>query len=339
MMATVMLLLVTVTGCKKFLDIPLPIDSIAADGAYVSDNSISAVVTGILYNMSNSSAFGLSNNSDAIGFRTALYTDELQNLRATDVTNIAFYTNNILSGSVAQWGPLYKQVYNCNIAIEGIRETKALLANRNQWLGEELFCRAFLYFHLVGLFGDVPLTTSSDYVYNNTLARSPKADVYAQMIADLKEAETLLIPNFLNGFSSVTTDRGRPNQYAAAALLARVYLYTGDYTNAEAQATLVINNTTAFQMVTPATAFLANSRETIFALAPTASNAVRDYGLYNNGVAATVTTPTVLVSFVTASLSQSLLNLFEPGDARYTNWLRPVYPLMPDRKRRLGLPR
>lgn len=314
--------LVLTTGCKKYLDIPLPVDKIAASGAFVSDASISGVLSGILFNLSSSDLLGSGN--ETIGYRSGLYADELKLISTNDPAGLAFYTNSLQSTSGRQWTTLYKQIYSCNLAIEGINKTTVLLNNRNQWLGEALFIRAWLYFYLVNLYGDVPLTVSSDYSVNNKLSRSPKALVIAQIFDDLKQAQNLLTTDYKDSFSAVSATRGRPNLYAVNALLARMYLYTGDWANAEAQSTLVISNTTTFSLVAPALTFLANSKETVFALAPTGTAGyVRDYGLYNAGIVTSATQASLSVN-IGSVMTTSLVNAFEPNDARFTNWVRTV---------------
>jgi len=324
------------SGCKKYLDLPLPTDRLAADGAYVSDAAAGAVLSGIMLNASTNGLYGFGTGYDAIGFRTSLYTDDLMLLNpsssnATYLSNLTFYTDNVSTSSLPQWSALYKQIYLCNLAIEGVNGNKSNLPHSSQWLGEAMFFRAFSYLDLVGLYGDVPLTTSSDYQVNNVLARRPKAEVYTQIISDLKAAEGLLGTAYIDGASLATANRLRPNQFVAAALLARVYLYTGDWANAEAEATKVIGNTTLYSLVAPSAVFLANSRETLIALAPysnTLSSAtpavVRDYSLYNNGMPATGASATALAAFSMSPISQALLNQFEPNDTRFTNWVRPA---------------
>src|SRR5690606_34940810 len=99
---------------------------------------------------------------------------------------------------------------------------------RAKLLGEALFVRAFCYFYLVNLFGEVPLALTSDYRTNNALPRAPVELVYAQLIADLSEAAELLP----EGFAHTGGERVRPNRAAAQAMLARVLLYSGDWVGA-----------------------------------------------------------------------------------------------------------
>ncbi|TCD00320.1 RagB/SusD family nutrient uptake outer membrane protein [Pedobacter psychroterrae] len=326
-----MLCLILVSGCKNFLEIPLPTDKLAADGAYLTDNSAGAVITGILSSAASNSAYGGSNNNESIGYRTSLYIDDFQLINPNSTSNTAyltsgvFHANTLTAAYSTQWSVLYKQIYYANLAIEGITANQGKLVNKNQWLGEALFIRAFSYFDLINLYGDVPLATTSNYLANNVLARSSKALVVTQMINDLKQAESLLGTTYLNGLSVVTPNRARPNQFVASALLARVYLYNGEWANAEAAAAKVINNTTAYELVAPGLAFLANSRETLWALAPMANTGatfVRDYGLYNAGMPAQAPTSANMATFSMTPISESLFNSFEANDARVTNWLR-----------------
>lgn len=103
---------------------------------------------------------------------------------------------------------------------------------KNQLLGEAKFLRAFNYFYLANLFGDVPLVLTPDYTVSGTLPRAPKADVYAQVVLDLLDAQKLLATTY-----PASGERTRVNQAAATALLARVYLYQQNWAAAETQAT------------------------------------------------------------------------------------------------------
>jgi hypothetical protein len=108
---------------------------------------------------------------------------------------------------------------------------------RKRSIGEGRFLRAFYYYNLVRVFGDVPLYTNAITVAEaSTIARSPKQQVYSQIINDLKIAETLL-PNTYSA-----NEKGRATAGAAKGLLAAVYLTLGDKTNAALKAKEVIDN-------------------------------------------------------------------------------------------------
>jgi hypothetical protein len=119
------------------------------------------------------------------------------------------------------------------VAYEGVNRTNYLTDYRDVNLlgetidfdgkdalyGEVHFLRAFYYFNLVKMFGDVVLFTDhklglSDF---GTFERSPKADVYAQIEIDLLQA--------ISDLPLVQSQKGRITRYAAQALLGKVYLY------------------------------------------------------------------------------------------------------------------
>ena len=78
--------------------------------------------------------------------------------------------------------------------------------------------RAFFYFYLVNLYGDVPLALTIDAEANALLARASKANVYQQIITDLQDAAGKLRNNFPNNtLSGTTTERVRPTLWAAKA--------------------------------------------------------------------------------------------------------------------------
>lgn len=87
---------------------------------------------------------------------------------------------------------------------------------------EAQFFRAFYYFRLVQLFGDVPLVLEPADVTKNNLqpTRATTQDVYKQIVDDLKYAEENLDTNYL--YSSV--NGGRVTQAAAKTLMGKVYL-------------------------------------------------------------------------------------------------------------------
>jgi starch-binding outer membrane protein, SusD/RagB family len=140
--------------------------------------------------------------------------------------------------SFLMWAQCYFGIYRANLVLEKIPQVPVMNDNiRQRSLAEAKFLRALYFFHLVRLFGDVPLYTNVISLGDaSTISRSPKADVYAQIIADLKDAETVL------PLSYQLDDKGRATSGAAKGLLANVYLWMGDNTNAAAKALEVINS-------------------------------------------------------------------------------------------------
>jgi hypothetical protein len=141
--------------------------------------------------------------------------------------------------------------------------------------------------------------------------------VYQQIIKDLKDAQSNLSNNYQDQAGLVTGEKIRPNKGAATALLARAYLYTGKWDSAVAQATAVINNTTNYNLNTDLNSvFLANSSEAIWQLKPSAPG-YNTYDGYNFILTSRPGTGRFRVA-----LSSNLVSTFEPGDNRFTKWVK-----------------
>ncbi|WP_431213894.1 RagB/SusD family nutrient uptake outer membrane protein [Puia sp. P3] len=129
------------------------------------------------------------------------------------------------------WYELYMDIGACNSVLDNVPAiTDALLTatRKAQILGEAKFLRAYHYSHLVRNYGAVVLQLHTIVSDQHTLkARSPVDSVYAQIIADLKDAEAALPVTYADRASS----HSRATKGAAEAVLAKVYAQTGDYTN------------------------------------------------------------------------------------------------------------
>jgi hypothetical protein len=131
------------------------------------------------------------------------------------------------SPSVASlWQKWYTMISRANTAIEFINgfggfETEGL---QDRLIAEAKFMRAFAYFELMKMWGDVPLITTYIGGTEDQLiySRSPKAEVYTQIETDLTEAAPALA-------TKGTVELDRATQGAAYTLLAKVHLYQEEY--------------------------------------------------------------------------------------------------------------
>lgn len=119
-------------------------------------------------------------------------------------------------------------------------DTTAQRARKNHYLGEAYFTRAFNYFYISRVWGDVPLIT--DYIADASTApqlpRSPQQTVLNQCIADLNIAK-----QYLDWQDPTSTDRVvRADKGAVFALLAHIYAWRGDYDNCNMACDSVINS-------------------------------------------------------------------------------------------------
>lgn len=120
------------------------------------------------------------------------------------------------------WNWMFAGVNRANYLLEF--KDKTDFANRDNVVAQATFLRAYYYFELVKFFGDVPLAVDERLLFGdqNTVDRTPKEEVYAQIEADLLfAAENLPL---------VQAETGRATKGAAQSLLGKVYLYQEKYT-------------------------------------------------------------------------------------------------------------
>jgi len=134
------------------------------------------------------------------------------------------------------WQDLYKTINAANTVIDRLPGIDFNEMRRTHLISEAHYIRAMMYFELVRSFGDVPLITQEIIdVSDSYVPRSPKADIYEQVIDDLEFAEQNLSTTYRVG-------NGRPTPLAATALMARVYLYMEEFDLAAQKAKEVIDS-------------------------------------------------------------------------------------------------
>lgn len=319
------LILVSFTiSCTKLVEVEPPATNITSDNAYNSNATAIAVITGIYTKLTS---FGFSADGlPAVSICAALSADELELYSgAGDATMLQFYRNSLNNNSSKFWNSLYTTIYVTNSAIEGLSVSTGVTSNVKQQLtGEAKFMRALCFFYLVNFFGDVPLPVQTDYTVNASLIRRPSADVYEQIEKDLKDAKELMSIDFLDGTLSKyasATERVRPSRWAAAALLARVYLYQKKYALAEAEAGEVLSNTSLFELSLLSNTFLKASlgnKEAIWQIQPV--NRSVNAGDAKFYIIPSGSFPGINFSHP-AYLGDNVYNAFEGDDSRKTNWV------------------
>ncbi len=315
------------SSCKKFVEVGPPVTQLASSSVFTSDATATAALTSIYGQMMNSGGFA-SGGPFSVTSLSGLSADELINY-STIVSQIEFYQNSLsINNSAVQanlWTECYQYIYMANAVIEGLNNSTAVsTATKQQLTGEAKFIRAFCHFYLVNLFGDIPSITATNYQANSSVSRTAKAQVYQQIIADLKDAQNLLNDGYVKADNTVypiaSAERIRPNKWAATALLARAYLYTQDWVNAESQATAIINNTNTYGLILNLNqVFLKNSMEAIWQLMPVTTNIITLEAQYF-----ILTGSPSSGTINSKSLSTQLVNAFEPGDARKANWVNSI---------------
>lgn len=292
-------------SCKKYLDIQAPKDKATPSEIFANDASATAAITGI-YSRMQSLAGGYSGGQNSISVISGLSADEFKSYSTTlDV----FYKNEIpTSNSIINnniWSESYRYIYTANAVLEGLKSAPGVSLNTNKQLeGEAKFIRAFCYFYLVNLFGEVPLNLTSNLASSRFNKKSTVQQVYTQIVIDLTDAENLLSADY------VSSERVRPNKWAASSLLSRVYLYNDKWDLAIEKATAVISQTEKYALTELNSVFLKNSKETIWQLMPEAGFNTKDGALF-----ILTTTPTAV------SVPLNLIQLFDIDDNRKNQWI------------------
>ncbi|GAA0562538.1 RagB/SusD family nutrient uptake outer membrane protein [Chitinophaga japonensis] len=122
------------------------------------------------------------------------------------------------------WTGFYYVVQRANLVLKYAAQVSGNAELISRIKGEAHFLRAYCYFELVRRYGDVPLRLEAyDPSQSMDIARSPVADVYAQVVADLQQAADILPETYSGNYSA--SDRGRPTKAAAMGMLAKVYMH------------------------------------------------------------------------------------------------------------------
>lgn len=120
------------------------------------------------------------------------------------------------------WSPYFRTITQANTVIEKVSKMPESAfknpANKRKIIGEAYFIRAYTYFYMVRIWGDVPLVLQydPDPVSSKNIQRSPEAVVLDSCAADMNKAKGLMSWNS-GGDHAVRADKG-----AAFALLAHV---------------------------------------------------------------------------------------------------------------------
>jgi len=151
-----------------------------------------------------------------------VHSDTRSDLVATPNLNVYSAGSNSIPSTDSNYGTLYKRIYYTNLLLKNAQdfEPKADIAIP---MGEAYFFRAYFYFELVQIFGDViytdtPLDMDSEKLYGK---RDDRLEVIRHCVDDLKKAAELL--------PEMPAEDGRVAKGAANAFLSRVALYEGSW--------------------------------------------------------------------------------------------------------------
>lgn len=301
-------------SCEDFLEVEAPDHKIVSEMIFTSEETALSAMTGIYNELFRAAYSGGWENS--VHVLAGLSADELECIRDNDLTFLEFQQNEIFPNNprnLALWSSAYSIIYMTNSLLEGLGKSSSISEGIQTSLeGEAKFVRAFTYFYLVNLYGEIPLLLTTDYRENAQSSQDSTKEIYQQILLDLTDANNLLKDQYRGG------DRTRVNKFTAKALLARVNLYLENWTEAERLSSAVILNTNTYEIVEDINkVFLSNSKEAIWQISPIGRGGSLSYT--NEGL--TFIFHPIFSFFTKVRLSYELVDSFEKDDMRLLNWI------------------
>ena len=302
-LAFAVLLTGSLTACNSLLD-QTPNDAIPTETSIIDARGARAALVGAYDGLRGGTEFYYAAEFITLGDLSA------DNVVSTGISgSFAFIDGNQLRANNTAvegvWNDIYDALNRVNILIEKVPPLTDLeVTEKNQILGEAYAMRALNLHNLTKFWGDVPmpLVSPSSVEEAAQIARTPAAEVYAQVNADLALAETLV---------TETEPATRVTTGVVDALQARVALYEADYGRALAEADEVLAQgyTLAEDFTTLFDTEGTDTPEDIFKLVFTAEQFAW-HGFYY--------TSSDLGGEGTVGPSQRLIDLFDPADVRGT---------------------
>ncbi len=223
---------------------PLPDTAVAVDAFFQTDADVLAGVVGIydaLQGVNENTVSNIGDSNRGVQFEHLLTEHRTDNTRnatlegsKADFHRYTVNANNVESEDY--YASMYEVIFRANNILNFIEIADA--GNQAKYTAEAKFLRAYAYFKLVRMFGDIPLVTSVVGPTENEalFTRIPAAQVYTQIVADLQEAVAVLD----------NSSKSRASRAAAQGILAKVYLTqpNPNYTGAQQLCEAIINSGT-----------------------------------------------------------------------------------------------
>lgn len=232
------IVLLNTVACNKYLE-TTPKDFISPENYYNSESDLNNALAGVYDSFAQDGTYGRQ-----LVIELAQGTDEGFRKRspATDIF-VHKYNHNASDATVlACWRQLYDGINRANLLLTNINKPTIDETKRKDIKGQALFLRAYSYFLLVSLYGDVPLILSPTLSAENVnQERTPSEKIYAKILEDMTAAEEMV---------SVFKHPGTLSKTAVQGVLARVCLKMAGfplndkskYTDAKSWALKVVNS-------------------------------------------------------------------------------------------------
>ncbi len=215
-----------------------PLDSFGSESVFKDP----ALTQAYLYNLQGRLPWGINGSTGYGSYSDMLAsaTDEARGKSGWVQVNAVIIKGAIIptrSGGLDLWGKAYKTIRIANEIIKGLEASEMEASEKNAYLAQVKYVRAFEYWDLARRYGDVPLIKAPQSFEDDILvSRTARSEVYAFIYSELNEAAQYL-PNKSEVEAGVITKQ------AAISLNARVMLYAKQWQQAAELADKVISGT------------------------------------------------------------------------------------------------
>jgi hypothetical protein len=234
---SILLALVGLFACTDLTEDPVGV--LAPEGFFKTDKDVEAALFGAYGRMASERNWGRK-----LSLTIMLRSDMVDiGNRGTPSRRVQMndFTNDAFNGMTTEfWPNLYETVSAANSAIAGAESLGNLdEETRDKLIAEGMFIRAYVYFTLVRLFGDIPYIGEAvtDPESLSDMSKTSASDVYQFIIADLEFAKEKL--------PMTQNSNARAKKASAYAMLADVHLTLGNWSEAYANAKWIIDNASA----------------------------------------------------------------------------------------------
>lgn len=200
----------TLTGCNSLLE-EEPIYSQNSAIVFSTEGNAEMALLGCYGYMAAPNGYGQMWQELMISASGLAYAQHNGSDQDVNVSLNTPVSNSLVS---LAWNGMYKVIAETNAFMESMETSRLPEETKKRFKGEASFLRALAYYNLATTFGDVPLKTVASSSEGIAIERSPKEDVYAQVLTDFQYAADNLLPE---------SEDGRANSWAAKAYLGKVY--------------------------------------------------------------------------------------------------------------------
>lgn len=242
LISLLLILGLSLVSCDNFLDED-PRDLVSPTNFFNTPAEFELAITGLYNTFKGNSLHGkvgldryYENGADIIGPNRVFDQVEPTQSYSLSESNISAISQG--GGAPLTWQNLYAIILNSNTILAQLEINENLSRDQKDLFGAEtLFLRAYAYYHLTNLWGDVPYYRDNLPISEiQLLPRTDVQQIRTEILQDLQQAQNVLPDTY--GADGL----GRASKWAAATLMVKIYLIQQQWQPARDKALEIIND-------------------------------------------------------------------------------------------------